>query len=104
MLYSLRAIRKDITTNYTLRGHALKIDVESFLLFKGPNNRNANDVRRGQFSAHAHSHSTQEWEANKTKHPNKGHTLNNGQRPMHQSVRYSETPQYNLYREDAYEY
>ena len=30
----------------------------------------------------------------KTKHPNKGHSPNNGQRPMYQSVRYSETPLY----------
>ena len=30
----------------------------------------------------------------KTKHPNKGHSLNNGQRPMYQSVRYSESPLY----------
>ena len=32
----------------------------------------------------------------KTKHPNKGHSPNNGQRPMYQSVRYSETPLYCL--------
>ena len=37
-----------------------------------------------------------EWEATKTKHPNKGYTLNNGQRPMHQSVCYLETPLYTL--------
>ena len=30
----------------------------------------------------------------KTKHPNKGHSPNNGQRPMYQSVRYSESPLY----------
>ena len=30
----------------------------------------------------------------KTKHPNKGHSPSNGQRPMYQSVRYSETPLY----------
>ena len=30
----------------------------------------------------------------KTKHPNKGHTLNKGQRPMYQSVCYSESPLY----------
>ena len=28
------------------------------------------------------------------KHPNKGHTLNKGQRPMYQSVCYSESPLY----------
>ena len=28
------------------------------------------------------------------KHPNKGHTPNKGQRPVSQSVRYSETPLY----------
>ena len=30
----------------------------------------------------------------KAKHPNKGHSPNNGQRPMYQSVRYSETSLY----------
>ena len=35
-----------------------------------------------------------QWEVTKTKHPNKGHTPNNGQRPMYQSVRYSESPLY----------
>ena len=29
-----------------------------------------------------------------TKHPNKGHIPNNGQRPMYQGVRYSESPLY----------
>ena len=32
----------------------------------------------------------------KTKHPNKGHSPNNGQKSMYQSVRYSETPLYSL--------
>ena len=38
-----------------------------------------------------------EWEVTKTKHPNKGHTPNKGQRPMYQSVRYSESPLYTTY-------
>ena len=37
-----------------------------------------------------------EWEVTKVKHPNKGHTLNNGQRPMYQGVRYLESPLYTV--------
>ena len=34
------------------------------------------------------------WGMTKVKHPNKGHTLNKGQKPMYQGVRYSESPPY----------
>ena len=34
------------------------------------------------------------WGVTKVKHPNKGHTLNKGQKPMYQGVRYSESPLY----------
>ena len=37
------------------------------------------------------------WGVTKVKHPNKGHTLNKGQKPMYQGVRYSESPLYNYY-------
>ena len=37
------------------------------------------------------------WGVTKVKHPNKGHTLNKGQKPMYQGVRYSESPLYSFW-------